>query len=122
MARDNANQRGHALVFKNNGLVAHDTRELLLELGFAEVAVAARGGEALAEVLGARLDWALIDAGLPDRELSAVIEALDAAKVPFALVCSNPEGTDIAPQWQGRTYLARPYSKAELEALAPSPV
>lgn len=119
MAGQNAYPRRRALVFDDNGLVALDTRELLLEMGFADVAVAARGDAALAAVRGTRLDWALLDAGLPEGDLCAVMEALDAAEVPIVLVCSDPDGTDIAPQWQDRTFLARPYSQAELMALAP---
>lgn len=111
--------RGRALVFKKNGMVALDTREMLLELGFADVAVAARGEEAIVEILTMRPQWAVIDAGHAPEELEAIIAALNEDGVPFVLICNAPDGSDIPEQWQGRPYLARPYSKAELEALAP---
>lgn len=120
MAVGSCATRGRALVFKDNGLVALDTRETLLELGFAEVAVAARSPEALAQIASARPDWAVLDAGLPPADLAAVIAALDAARVPFVLVCSNPDGSDLGADGKGRTFLARPYGMAELEKLLPA--
>lgn len=119
MARDNAYPPARALVYDDNGLVALDTREILLELGFAEVTIAACGDDAVNCLKANGLVWAVIDAGCPADDLAVVIAALDASAVPFVLICSNPDGTDIAPQWQDRAFLARPYSKAELEARAP---
>ena len=117
MAKSEERRHRRALVYDDNGLVALDTREVLLELGFDEVSTAACGDEALSCLNGQGLDWGVIDAGCPEDDLAAVIAAFDAHAVPYVLVCSDPGGTDIPTQWKGRTYLARPYSKADLEAL-----
>lgn len=119
MSKGEGYPRGNALVYDDNGLVALDTRETLLELGFRQVTIAACGDDAVASLRNSGLHWAVIDAGCPARDLAAVIAALDAAAVSFALVCSSPDGSDIPEQWKGRTYLARPYGKADLERLAP---
>ncbi|WP_296680718.1 response regulator [Novosphingobium sp.] len=106
-----------ALVVDDNGLVALDTREMLIELGFTQVHVASRGDQALEHVATSPFDWALVDGTLRGGDLENVVAALDQAGVPLAFVSSLGDGSDIAPAWAERDFIARPYGKRELAAL-----
>ena len=108
---------GRALVIEANGLVALDTREMLLELGFAEVAALARVDTALDAIAQCAPDWSLIDARLAADDLAPVMAALDAVGATVVLVSSRPDGSDIDPRWTDRAFLTRPYGPADLAAV-----
>ena len=106
-----------ALVIDDSGLVALDTRELLVELGFVCVQVASRGDEAIRLAGAHPYDWALVDGTLKGGDLDQVVAALDDAGIPLVFVCSLPDGADIQTDRAGRRFIARPYGKRELAAL-----
>ncbi|PKB14423.1 response regulator receiver domain-containing protein [Novosphingobium kunmingense] len=106
-----------ALVVDDNGLIALDTREVLIELGFPEVHIAADGGEALARLAHRSYDWALVDGTLKGGDLECVVGRLDEKGIPLVFVCSQPDGSDIAVERDGRLFIARPYGKKNLAAL-----
>ena len=106
-----------ALVVEANGIVALDTREMLLELGFAEVEALARVDTALCAIAARVPDWSLVDPMLPDGEMSPLIAALDAIGTAVVLVSSRPDGSDIAPRWADRRFVTRPYGREDLAAL-----
>ncbi len=108
-----------ALVVDDNGLIALDTREMLLELGFDQVDVASQGSEALELIASGRYEWALVDGTLKGGDLGDVITAIDAAAIPMAFVTSLKDGSDIAENWTGRAFVARPYGKKDLLPLLP---
>lgn len=106
-----------ALVVDDNGLVAMDTREILIEMGLDEVDIASHGDEAIERLDADRYDWALVDGTLKGGNLDHVIAALDANAVPLIFICSQPDGSDIAADREGRPFLSRPYAKRDLAAL-----
>ena len=101
------------LVVEDEMLVLLMIEDMLDDLGCDVVATAATAEQAL-DLIGAQsFDGALLDMNLNGAKSDQVAQALVARGVPF-IFCSGSSALDVAPEFQDRPFLRKPFSFAEL--------
>ena len=106
------------LVVEDEMLVLLMIEDMLGDLGCEVVASAATAEQALGLIATVRFDSAMLDMNLNGDKSDEVAQALVARGVPF-IFCSGSSALDVAPEFQNRPFLRKPFSFAELaEAVA----
>jgi CheY-like chemotaxis protein len=101
------------LVVEDEMLVLLMIEDMLGDLGCEVVASAATAEQALGLIAAGRFDSAMLDMNLKGDKSDEVAQALVARGVPF-IFCSGSSALDVAPEFQDRPFLRKPFSFAEL--------
>jgi len=101
------------LVVEDEMLVLLMIEDMLGDLGCEVVASAATAEQALGLIAAGRFDSAMLDMNLNGDKSDEVAQALVARGVPF-IFCSGSSALDVAPEFQDRPFLRKPFSFAEL--------
>ena len=107
------------LIVEDDPMIGMMLEEFVALLGFEVACCVDDVAAALDALSGHRIDAAVVDVHLADGETSApVAEALASAGIPF-VVATGGFSADLAPVWEGRPILEKPYTIAGLrEAFA----
>ncbi len=105
--------RPRVLVVEDESLVAMLIEDMLSDMGYEVVAVAARIEQALetARVIGA--DLAILDLNLAGQRTDAVAEILRARGIPF-MFATGYGAAGVAQEWSHVPVVQKPFQEAEL--------
>ena len=101
------------LVVEDEALIAFDLRDALRDCGAAVVGPAATPDEALALIKDGKVDCALLDIKLGDKDVSAVAVALDRLAVPIIFVTAYSD-VKLPREFQTRPLVCKPYEHRTL--------
>jgi CheY-like chemotaxis protein len=114
--------QGAALVVEPMPLVAAVAAEILLELGFEQVELAAGVDAAVDLIARFRFRFALLAVVHRNGEITEVTERLDQGGVPYMLVSDLADGRDRPPELLQSRFVTKPYGFADIaEALGYEP-
>ena len=103
------------LLVEDSMIIAMDGEEMLRQLGFANVVVAANVDAALREIGKAEPQFALLDYNLGDESSEAIAERLAALGVPFWFVTGYGDALAKLSATKGNGVLQKPYTSTDLE-------
>jgi light-regulated signal transduction histidine kinase (bacteriophytochrome) len=107
---------GSVLVVEDQMLIAMDLEAMLVEEGVSDVVVANSAGQALAQIRGRRIDFAVLDINLGQETSIPVAEELHRREVPFIFASGYGE-TPLIPLSLGPiTVIPKPYEAEGLRA------
>jgi DNA-binding response OmpR family regulator len=96
------------LVVEDEAIISFMIEDMLRELGFGEVFLAASIPNAFLAVERNRPDVAILDVNLGGAPVYAVAEKLESAGVPFAFASGYGRG-GISDAWSGKTVIQKPF-------------
>jgi AmiR/NasT family two-component response regulator len=105
------------LVAESVALLAWTLAEEVRVLGGSVLGPARSVAEAMRLLRRERPDLALLEAALADGPATPVAVALQALRVPFALVTAHEQGSLAEPVLRAAPYLGKPYLATEVEGL-----
>ena len=104
-----------ALVLEDEPILGFALEDMLLDLGFGEIRLAATLAEANGHLDGWRPDIAILDVNIQGERSYQVAERLIEAGVPFAFATGYGDAEHPA-QLRDITTLTKPYSQEDLRA------
>ena len=105
---------GTALVVEDNAIIAMEAMELLQDMGADKVVMAPRVAEAIRQMEGGKIDFALFDLNLgTEMSLPAVTEAVRRG-IPCILATGYGESDSVRDQAPGVPVLTKPYDGTTL--------
>jgi CheY-like chemotaxis protein len=105
----------HILVVEDETLVAMLLEQMLEELGFKTVRVAASLSEAHAFLAAEKPDIAALDVNVRGQPIFPFAAALAQRGAPFVFI-TGYGAQGLAPEWQGHPVVQKPFSQESLEA------
>jgi CheY-like chemotaxis protein len=117
MARGNSLSGKTILVVEDNFLVAQDLQEMVSSAKGSVCKPAHSVAKALATLASQPVDGVLLDAKLHDGSSTDIARDLARRHIPFIVVTGYAR-RDLAPELQAAPYLAKPFGREELVALA----
>ena len=105
------------LIVEDNYLVAEDLRQIIHGADGEVGQASSTAKDALASLEGERFDGVLLDVQLQDGTCVEVARQLERRHIPFVVV-SGYLHEWLAPELQNAPYLAKPFDRDELIALA----
>ena len=102
------------LLVEDESLVAMLIEDMVLELGWDVVAVAARVDQALAIARTAPIDFAILDINLQGAKSFPVAEALRARSIPFVFATGYGQA-GLENGYQSAPTLQKPFHRRDLE-------
>lgn len=101
------------LVVEDEYLVALQTEEMLIELGFEVVGPATRFDQALGMAQSAAIDAAVIDVNLRGVAIYPIADVLAGRAIPFAFA-TGYAANGVAPAYRDRPVLQKPFLADQL--------
>lgn len=113
MSAMNMTHRPRVLVVEDESLVAMLIEDMLSDMGYEVVAVAARIDQALDLARSVVADLAILDLNLAGQRTDAVAEVLRARGIPF-MFATGYGAAGVAQEWSHAPVVQKPFQEAEL--------
>jgi CheY-like chemotaxis protein len=113
MSAMSATQRPRVLVVEDESLVAMLIEDMLSDMGYEVVAVAARIDQALAIARSVVADLAILDLNLAGQRTDPVAEVLRARGIPF-MFATGYGAAGVAQEWSHVPVVQKPFQESEL--------
>lgn len=108
---------GDVLIVEDDPIIALDFEDTILGFGVKTIRTAGNVARALSMIADRAPDFALLDVGLVREKSFAVVERLDALKIPFVFVTGYGADVRLPAALAHRPRLPKPYSSDALKAL-----
>jgi CheY-like chemotaxis protein len=118
-AMTNLPTRRRILLVEDEMIIAMMLEDLLADLGYSVVAIAARSDEALAIIEAQSIDAAILDLNLAGQRSDSVADSLAARDIPFVFSTGYGE-QGLKPEHRDRPLLKKPFRSADLERILAS--
>lgn len=113
MSTMSVTQRPRVLVVEDESLVAMLIEDMLGDMGYEVVAVAARIDQALDIARGVVADLAILDLNLAGQRTDSVAEVLRARGIPF-MFATGYGAAGVAQEWSHVPVVQKPFQEFEL--------
>ena len=97
------------LVVEDEAIISFLLEDMLVELGAADVRIAANVGTALAMIGTQRPDLAVLDVNLGGERVYPVAETLETGGVPFVFTTGYGK-TGLDPRWTKKAVVSKPFT------------
>jgi len=97
------------LVVEDEAIISFLLEDMLLELGAADVRIAANVGTALAMIDTQRPDLAVLDVNLGGERVYPVAERLENSGVPFVFTTGYGK-SGLDPRWTAKAVVPKPFT------------
>lgn len=104
------------LLVEDNGLLAMNIQEMLMELGVEEILVGNSVAQSLPFVERGGIDFAILDFDLGQETSAPIANRLKLADVPFIFASGYGDGFVLPPELVGASILKKPYMLSDIEA------
>ena len=111
--------RRRILLVEDEMIIAMMLEDLLADLGYDVVGIAARADEALAIIQAQSIDAAILDLNLAGQRSDSVADSLAARDIPFVFSTGYGE-QGLKPEYRDRPLLKKPFRSADLERVLAS--
>jgi CheY-like chemotaxis protein len=101
------------LVIEDEALVAMLIEDVLVELGYEPVAVAARLNDAMDQARTLTVDLAIVDINLNGQRTDPVVEVLNARGIPFVFA-SGYGAAGVSEPWKHVPVVQKPFQPRDL--------
>lgn len=115
MNANDAGGRPRVLVVEDESLVAMLIEDMLSDLGYEVVAIAARLDQAVEKARGVGADLAILDLNLNGHRTDAVAEVLRARGIPFVFA-TGYGAAGVSGEWAHVPVVQKPFQEADLSA------
>ncbi|WP_271078747.1 HWE histidine kinase domain-containing protein [Aurantiacibacter sp. MUD61] len=112
-----SDRRDGVLVVEDSMIIAMDAEEMLSDMGFANINVAASCASALDMLESSSPAFAMLDFNLGDETSEPVAKALAERGIPFWFVTGYGEAMDKLTRTEARGVIQKPYAKSDLEKI-----
>lgn len=107
--------RQKVLVVEDESLVAMLIEDMLLDLGYEVVAVAARLEQAMESARTVAADLAILDLNLDGKRTDGVAEILRARGIPF-MFATGYGAAGVSGEWANVPVVQKPFQESDLSA------
>ncbi|OUY01002.1 MAG: hypothetical protein CBB65_02480 [Hyphomonadaceae bacterium TMED5] len=107
---------GRVLLAEDNPVVAIDLADLLEEAGAERVEIASSHEECIGVLAAGKIDFAILDIRLDDKESFEIAETLRDAGTPFIFISGLQPSADVANRFPNAGFLEKPFSPDSLLA------
>ncbi|POF28431.1 response regulator [Roseibium marinum] len=109
--------RGAALVVEDNPIIALDTKTMLEELGFSPVTAVTRLADGIELLVDQIFCFAILDLQTGDTSSQDFAALLARRGLRFVFATGYGDASALPVEFQDRTILRKPYTKAQIEKL-----
>ena len=104
------------LLVEDNGLLAMNIQEMLIELGAEEILVGSSVAQSMPFVDRGGIDFAILDFDLGQETSAPIANRLRLESVPFIFASGYGDGFALPPELVGSRILTKPYMLADIQA------